>query len=118
MFFVILLNTLHLDLGEENHTMKLFFENLEPKEVVQKLQEQLHQRKWGDMVHFELVGEDMHVTIQKMGTSTLEFQHKKIGSLHEWTLTQEKIAFAHRAFKREMQEKIVALVAKVGGSVT
>ncbi len=97
--------------------MKLCFENLPPDQVVHKLQEQLEHRKLGDMVRFDLTGEDMRVTIQKMGTSTLDFRHKKIGTLHEWTLVQEKIALTHRGFKGEMLEKIVGLVAKVGGVV-
>ena len=98
--------------------MKLCFENLQPEPVVHKLQEQLQDRKLGDLVHFDLSGDDIRVTIQKMGTSTLDFRHEKIGTRHEWTLTQEKIAFTHRPFKGEMLEKIVKLVAKVGGSVT
>lgn len=98
--------------------MKLCFENIEPTQVVHNLQEELKNRKWGDLVQFESIGDDIRVTIQKMGTSTLAFQHKKTGPHHVWTLTEEKIAFAHRAFKEEMKEKIVALVAKVGGSVT
>ena len=98
--------------------MKLCFENIEPAQVVQNLQAELKNRKWGDLVHFDSVGDDIRVTIQKMGTSTLAFQHKKTGTHHVWTLAEEKIALTHRAFKEEMKEKIVALVAKVGGSVT
>ena len=97
--------------------MKIRFTKKDPTQVFQQFQEQLRGRKLGELVQFESVDQNIRVIIKKMGTSILEFEHQQEGDLHEWVLTTEKIALAHRAFKGEILEKIIAMVEKIGGSV-
>ena len=56
-------------------------------------------------------------TISKLGTSILSFAEKATAGGLEYTLASEKIAFAHKAFKGEVTEKILKIVEKAGGKV-
>lgn len=97
--------------------MRISFKDIKPSDVLEQIREKLDGRKLGDMVHFELRGTDLEVTIKKMGTSTLTFKNVGKGDHIEWELTSEKIALAHKAFKGDVMEKITKVVTQVGGKV-
>jgi hypothetical protein len=97
--------------------MKIHFTNTEPSVVVEGLKEALGGRKLGELLSIDLHGNDIHVTIRKMGTSTLQFSHSAKGPGHTWELTTEKLALTHRAFKGEVMDKLTKIVQQLGGNV-
>ncbi len=97
--------------------MKIRFSEKDPKKIITKIKETMGDRKLGQMVDFIQEGNDVVVTISKMGTSKLTFAHKTAGEGSELTLASEKIALAHKAFKDEVKEKIIAVIQKAGGTV-
>jgi hypothetical protein len=98
--------------------MKIYFENNDPKKNMTSLEEELSGRKLGEMVSFSLKGGDLSVKISKFGTSELNFSYAPQEPGMVWVLKDEKIAFAHKAFKNEVMEKIFKLVQKVGGEIS
>lgn len=99
--------------------MKLYFKEKDPNKVISDLTAALGGRKLGSLLEFSLNGKDVTVTIKKLGTSTLEFTHNPSRSDGlEWVLSQEKIAFAHKAFKDDMLSKLTTIIENIGGVVT
>ena len=98
--------------------MKIIFKEGDAPAIVEKIKAQLAGRKLGEMVSFSLNGKDLEVTIKKLGTSSLKFTDESKNGSIQWNLTSEKIAFAHKAFKDDVLEKITKVVNQVGGSVS
>ena len=78
--------------------MEIHFKDKNTKEVIEGIKERLGGRKLGDLLEINALGDDIKVTISKMGTSTLEFSHRKNQEGHVWELSKEKLAFTHKAF--------------------
>jgi hypothetical protein len=97
--------------------MKFFFPSKDTAKIIDDLQESLSGRKLGKMVSIDLSGELIHVTISKLGTSVIQFASKQKDSGQEWSVSSEKIAFSHKAFKEEVMEKLYKIVEGVGGTV-
>lgn len=74
-------------------------------------------RALGDIVSLGEEGGNLIVKISKLGTSTLQFDRSEQGDDTIFTLSVEKIAFAHKAFKDEVKSKLVHLIEKSGGKV-
>lgn len=97
--------------------MNIQFSDKDPKVVLKKLQDVLSQRELGKIVQFDLEGGDMVVTISKLGTSILTFRCDQNASGCQFSLTKEKIAFAHRPLRGEVTQKIMKVVEKAGGLI-
>jgi len=98
--------------------MQIQFSDTDPNAVVQKLQDALGGRQLAKMVHFDMSGGEMIVTISKLGTSTLHFKCDKNDKGCHFALTKEKIALTHRPLKGEVTDKIVKVIQKAGGLVS
>lgn len=98
--------------------MKIFFRNLTPDAVVNQINASIQGRQIAELVKLNLDGNNLDVTISKLGTSTFSFLCSKNGPDCLIELKNEKIAFAHRAFKDEVLSKLVQIVEKAGGKVT
>lgn len=98
--------------------MKVTFSQKDRDQILSSIKEAMGDRKLAEMVDFSMEPGTLKVTISKMGTSTLNFVEKETDSGMEYALNEEKIAFAHRAFKDEVTDKIVKVVQKAGGSVS
>ena len=103
--------------------MKVQFTETDPANVLEAIKAAMAGRKLGDIVDFTLEGQQLLVTISKMGTSTLTFHQETnagkssaAGGL-TYNLAKEKIAFTHKAFKSEVERKIVQVIEQAGGSV-
>lgn len=96
--------------------MKLSFEKDNTKDVLNSIKDVLEGRKLNDMVSFRLDGDDLILTISKLGTSTVNFKYSKNSNGFTWDVVKEKIAFSHKAFKGEVMEKLIKVVEQVGGS--
>ncbi len=98
--------------------MKIIFSETDPQKVVQNIKDALGSRELAKMVDFALQGKDLIVTISKFGTSTLTFSNQaaKSGGL-QYELTGEKIAFAHKALKGEVTNKLLKVIESAGGKI-
>ena len=97
--------------------MKIQFPKLSNAEIISSLQKVLSGRSLGDLVSIEDLGNSMVMKISKLGTSSLTFSRAESDKEVTYTLTDEKIAFAHRAFKDDVKEKLVHVVEKAGGKM-
>ena len=86
-------------------------------DIVSAITKTMEGRSLGDLVSIHEAGNGLLVKISKLGTSTLEFERKDDGQFAVFTLTTEKIAFAHKAFKSEVTAKLVHVIEKSGGKV-
>ncbi|MCB9229327.1 MAG: hypothetical protein H6618_06925 [Deltaproteobacteria bacterium] len=97
--------------------MQISYQSGNAEDILERIREQLGGRKLSKILEFDLQGDDLRVTIRKMGSSHLHFvRQERKGSL-TWELQSEKIALAHRAFKDEVMEKIIKIIMQTGGSV-
>lgn len=97
--------------------MKIQFPKQPGSEIIASLQKVLTGRSLGDLVSLEEQGSDLVMKISKLGTSSLTFSRSETGTHALYTLSSEKIAFAHRAFKDEVKDKLVHVIEKAGGTV-
>jgi hypothetical protein len=97
--------------------MKFFFNDKDPKSVNDKILDAIGGRELGKIVQFEVGKNDLVVTISKMGTSTLTFNHSEKNGGRQFELANEKIAFTHRAFKQDVIDKLCQVIEKCGGKV-
>lgn len=97
--------------------MRFTFKETDPAIVRDKIVNALGGRELGKMVSFDLTDKQLEVTISKFGTSKLVFDQIPNGEKLEFKLMSEKIAFAHRAFKDEVKNKICNVIEQVGGKI-
>jgi hypothetical protein len=86
-------------------------------ELVTNLQASLAGRSLGDLVSISEHSQGIVIKISKLGTSTLQFDREEDGKFAIFTLTSEKIAFAHKAFKDDVKTKLISVIEKTGGTV-
>ena len=97
--------------------MKVQFSKKPTGDIASAIKKTMEGRSLGDIVSVDAAENSLLVKISKLGTSTLEFERKDDGEFAIFTLTTEKIAFAHKAFKNEVTEKLVHVIEKSGGKV-
>ena len=87
------------------------------KSIIESIQTAMGGRSLKDLVQFEETGKDIVVKISKLGTSTLTFHRTEKGDNAVIELASEKIAFAHKAFKDDVKDKLVGVIEKAGGKL-
>ena len=97
--------------------MKIQFPKQLNSELVTNLKDAMAGRSLGDLVTIEEHSEGILIKITKLGTSTLQFERNDTAKFAMFTLTSEKIAFAHKAFKDEVKSKLIQVIEKSGGTV-
>lgn len=97
--------------------MKIKFSKQPNSTIISAIQKTMEGRALGDLVSIGEEGGNLVVKISKLGTSTLQFDRSEHGSDAIFTLSVEKIAFAHKAFKDEVKSKLVHVIEKSGGTV-
>lgn len=97
--------------------MKISFPAQDTKKIVDAIRKAMGDRALTEIVDFSVKQSDMIITISKMGTSTLTFSRADNGDNVTFTMTGEKIAFTHRAFKGEVTDALVKIVKKAGGTI-
>ena len=98
--------------------MQIQFSDNDPQSIVKKLEEAMGGRALSKMVNFDMSGNELIVTISKLGTSTLHFKCDQTPKGCHFALSKEKIALTHRPLKGEVTEKIVKVIQKAGGQVS
>jgi hypothetical protein len=97
--------------------MKVQFTKQSNELIISALKKTMDGRAISDLVS---IGEDkggLLVKISKLGTSTLQFDRSDNDEFAVFTLSEEKIAFAHRAFKDDVKSKLVHIIEKSGGKI-
>lgn len=97
--------------------MKVQFAKQSTQTIITGLRQAMDGRALGDMVSIDEERGGLLVKISKLGTSSLQFDRSENGEFAVFTLSEEKIAFAHRAFKDEVKSKLVHIIEKSGGKV-
>lgn len=97
--------------------MKVQFTKQSNQTIISGLRQAMDGRAISDMVSIDEERGGLQVKISKLGTSTLQFDRSENGEFAVFTLTEEKIAFAHRAFKDDVKSKLVHIIEKSGGKV-
>lgn len=97
--------------------MKIKYAKQPNSTIISALQKAMEGRSLGDIVSLGDEGGNLIVKISKLGTSTLQFDRSEQGNDTIFTLSVEKIAFAHKAFKDEVKSKLVHVIEKSGGKV-
>lgn len=97
--------------------MKIRFPKQANNDIISAIQKTMSGRSLGDLVSIGEESGSLMVKISKLGTSTLLFERKDESEFAVFTLTTEKIAFAHKAFKDEVKQKLVHVIEKSGGTV-
>jgi hypothetical protein len=93
------------------------FPDSDTKAVTDKIMTKLGGRELGKMVAFNPTPDGIEVVISKLGTSKLKFSKTENNGHSIFKLIDEKIAFSHRAFKGEVQDKMRKIILQAGGSV-
>ncbi len=98
--------------------MKVQFpKEIKNSELVTKLQNSMTGRSLGDLVSISEHDAGIVIKISKLGTSTLLFVRNDEGKFAIFSLTSEKIAFAHKSFKNEVKLKLISVIEKSGGTI-
>lgn len=97
--------------------MKVQFPKQSNADIILALRKIMEGRSLGDLVSIEDQEGDLLLKISKLGTSTLTFTRTEGTDKVEYVLSSEKIAFAHKAFKDDVKEKLVQVIQKAGGTV-
>ena len=98
--------------------MKVQFKLASAQEVASVINVALEGRKLGDLVTIAATGQDLVLTVSKLGTSTLIFSGSPLGKGIEFNLTSEKIAFTHKAMKDTFKGKIAKVIEQAGGTIS
>ncbi len=97
--------------------MNFSFEDTTPQEVIQRLTDGLEDRGLGRLVNFDLSESELVVTIRKLGRSRLVFDVESGDHGHQFSLREQRIALAHRAFRSKVEALIKDVVDNIGGRI-
>jgi hypothetical protein len=97
--------------------MKVQFAKQSTQTIINGIRQAMDGRALGDVVSIDEERGGLLVKISKLGTSSLQFDRSENGEFAVFTLSEEKIAFAHRVFKDEVKSKLVHIIEKSGGKI-
>lgn len=97
--------------------MRAFFKDKDPNAIIAAIRVVIQGRRLGELTRLSLQGDRILASISKMGTSTLTFAITPRDNGTEVTLTEEKLALAHRPLRREVHDKFVRIVEQAGGEL-
>jgi hypothetical protein len=97
--------------------MKLKFKKQSNQAIIKSLEDAMAGRNLKDLISLEDQDNCLVVKISKLGTSTLTFSRTDHGEDAQFILSSEKIAFAHKAFKNDVTDKLIHIIKKAGGEV-
>lgn len=97
--------------------MNIIFQEADPEKALSAVQNALESRDLKKMVSIDFDGEDLVVTISKLGKSKLRFTPQATPKTLKYSLTQEKIALSHRVFKDEVIQEVREILEEADGTV-
>ena len=75
-------------------------------------------RELGNITTLSKLGNEIIVTISKLGTTELKYALENSGAGFKASLKSEKIAFAHRPFRADIEGKLQRVMEKLGAKCT
>ena len=98
--------------------MKAFdVSNSTPADFLASFQGALKGRALGDIVSMRRDGGDVLITFSRLGTSEVRFKVTEREGGFRCERGAEKIAFAHKAFRGEIESKVAKVLEKLGAKV-
>jgi hypothetical protein len=97
--------------------LNILFSETDPAKALAAIKKALNARDLRKMVSIDFEGDDLVVVISKLGKSKLRFSFQEGGTGLQYTLTSEKIAFAHRIFKDDVTDEVRIILQEAGGVV-
>lgn len=88
-----------------------------PADFLSAMQSALSGRALGEIVSIRRDGGDVVVAFSKLGSSEVRYRIVERDAGFRCERTTEKIAFAHKAFRGEIEGKIAKLLEKLGARV-
>lgn len=89
-----------------------------PQAFIQSVRAALEGREIGKIASFRVSDTEIAVVFSKLGTTELVYEVKPKGSGFVATLKSEKVAFAHRAFRTDIEAKLRKIMEKCGAKVS
>jgi hypothetical protein len=90
-------------------------ETMGPEEFIEKVRAAIAGREIGKIASFKVAPGAITVVFSKLGTTELTYKVTKKGAGFVAMLDKEKIAFAHRPFKADIEAKLAGVMVKCGG---
>ena len=99
--------------------MKSFEAAIPFSHFLDQVKAKLQGRSFAEVLSLEKRGSQLFVIINKMGKSEIQFDIRETeGRSFTAELAKESIAFAHRMFRKEFEEKLQKLVESTGAKVS
>jgi hypothetical protein len=93
------------------------FQNVDTNVFAQNFSNALKGRELGKIVSLSASQDVITITLAKLGTSELRYSVvKQTDGTRVATLTQEKIALTHRAFRSDIEQKLMRILEKCGAT--
>ena len=93
-------------------------ETMNPAEFIEGVRKALAGRELGKLATFGVSGNTITVTFSKLGTTELVYDVIAKGSGFLATLKSEKVAFAHRPFRGNIESKLRGVMERCGSKKT
>ena len=87
-------------------------------DFLKQVAEAIAGRELGSMTKLQKSGNEISVTISKMGTTELKYGIEQAGAGFKASLKSEKVAFAHRPFRADIEGKLQNVMEKLGAKCT
>src|SRR5690242_14583522 len=98
--------------------MKTFsLENESPLVFASRVSEALRGRSLGSIVSVEGRSDAFFVRFDRLGKSEVEYRVTPVGGGFRAEVARESIAFAHRAFRSDIESRLDKLVVKLGAKI-
>jgi|GEM_PF-591579 len=92
-------------------------EGMNTQDFVDKMKGALEGREIGKIVSFRATASEIVVVFSKLGTTEITYSVAPAGTGFMATLKNEKVAFAHKPFRTDMEAKLMHIMKKIGAKV-
>ncbi len=92
-----------------------FFLPLERKKVLELFIEAIESKGLHNAVNIEEDAEKILIKVTKLGTSSFIFVENRVSGGSAFELEKENVAFAHRAFRKNIFADLEEIIIKHGG---
>ena len=86
-------------------------------EFVSTVLEVIKGRTLGEIVSFSVVGDALTIIFTKLGTSEVHFKIKQEGNTFFCEHESEKIAFSHKLFRADIEDKLTEVLQQNGAKI-
>ncbi len=92
------------------------FPREEREAILKRLREAMQGSLWTPCITLEFDGSILLIKVQKLGLSLIRYQERQTETHLIYEALDEKIAWAHRPFREEVESFLLNAVAAAGGS--